>query len=181
MAYSRKVREAARRYWLLGYSDEKLIPLLKRDFPDEPTPTRLATIYDWRKRYGWTADIEIIEEKAREKREEELGAELGKMNERQLGLLYLLDSHLQIILTARLVRDESGKPVDTELNMLDLSQAAATLDKSIKNQRLIRSLPTTQAQINSLINIDPRQLTDEQLERLASGEDPQVVLRELIP
>ena len=56
MACSRKVREAARRYWLLGYSDEKIIPRLTQEFPDEKTPTRLYTIYDWRKKDQWSDD-----------------------------------------------------------------------------------------------------------------------------
>ena len=56
MACSRKVREAARRYWLLGYSDEKIIPRLTQEFLDEKTPTRPYTIYDWRKKNQWSDD-----------------------------------------------------------------------------------------------------------------------------
>lgn len=178
MAYSRKVREAARRYWLLGYSDEKIIPLLKPDFPDEPTPNRPNTILAWRQAEHWEADLEIIAEKAQGFRREELASELGKMSERQLALLSLLDSHAQLMLTARVVKGTDGKPRDTELSASELSQVASALDRSIKNQRLIRGAPTVQAQIDATqdIEIDFNALSLDQIHRIADGEDPRVVL-----
>lgn len=175
MAYSRPVREAARRYWLLGYSDEKIVPLLKADFPNEKTPSRWHTISDWRHLENWETDLEIIAQKATEKRQEELATELAQMNTRQLTLLSLLDSHVQLMLTARLVRGDGGKPIDTQLSAGELAQAAAALDRSIKNQRLIRGAPTTQAQVEASVQlagqVDLTQLTDEELERIAKGED----------
>jgi len=178
MAYSRKVREAARRYWLLGYSDEKILPMLKADFPDEKTPTRWHTISDWRQAEDWEADLEIIVTKATEKRQEELATELAAMNTRQIALLNLLDSHTQLLLTTRMVKGDGGKPIDTELSAAEVSQLSSALDRSIKNQRLIRNLPTTQSQIESTVNmnLDMKELTDEQLESLVNGERPENVL-----
>jgi uncharacterized protein YjcR len=114
MACSRKVREAARRYWLLGYSDEKIIPRLAQEFLDEKTPTRPNTILAWRRAEDWEADREIIAVKAQEKRKEELAEEIAKMSEKQLGLLSQLDAHVQLMLS-RVVKSESGEPRDTEL------------------------------------------------------------------
>lgn len=180
MAYSRKVREAARRYWLLGHSDEKILPLLKADFPDEPTPNRPNTILAWRQAEVWETDLEIIAGKAQEKRREELATELAQMNTRQLALLSLLDSHTQLLLTTRMVKGGGGKPIDTQLSAGELAQVAATLDRSIKNQRLIRGVPTTQAKIDAdvsqEIEIDFSRLTREQIHRIADGEDPRTVL-----
>lgn len=177
MAYSRKVRETARRYWLLGYSDEKIIPMLKADFPDEQTPTRWHTITDWRKADNWESDLEIIVIKATEKRQEELATELAQMNTRQLALLSLLDSHVQLMLTARMVKGSDGKSRDTELSAGELSQVASTLDRSIKNQRLIRGVPTEQSRVDSAVTlINWEELSDEQLGRILQGESPTRVL-----
>ena len=180
MACSRKVREAARRYWLLGYSDEKIVSLLVRDFPDEKTPTRPDTIYDWRKKDRWSDDLDIIETKMREKRDEILSDEIAKMNGEQLGLLTRFDTHLQLLLT-RTAKDECGVAIDSGLTPLELSQMAQALDKTIKNQRLIRNQPTSQQKIESHLDIDFTQLTDEQLERIASGEPPATVLGDSRP
>src|SRR3990172_1087714 len=176
MACSRKVREAARRYWLLGLSDGKMVPKLKADFPGEKTPVRWHTIADWRKAENWEADLEIIVIKATEKRQEELGSELGKMSERQLALLSLLDSHAQLMLTARVVKGAGGKPRDTELSAGELSQIASALDRSIKNQRLIRGVSTEKIESNQEIEIDFKTLTMDQISRIADGEDPRIVL-----
>jgi hypothetical protein len=97
------------------------------------------------------------------------------MNDRQIALLSLLDSHIQLMLTARMVKRD-GKPIDTELGAGELAQVAAALDRSIKNQRLIRGVPTTQAQVNADIRsqgieIDFEKLTDEELQRYVDGED----------
>ena len=180
MACSRKVREAARRYWLLGYSDEKIVPRLAQDFPDEKTPARPNTILTWRKQDGWEADLEIIAVKAAEKRSEMLSDEIAQMNAAQLELLTQFEAHLQLLL-ARIVKDECGEAIDSGLTPLELSQMTQVLDKTIKNQRLIRDQPTSQQKIESHLDIDFSQLTDEQLERIASGEHPATVLGDLRP
>jgi len=176
MAYSRPVREAARRYWLLGYSDEKILPLLKADFPDQKTPSRPNTILAWRQADNWFADLEIIAAKAQENRSEEIATELGKMTDRQLGLLHQLDAHVQLMLT-RIVKSETGKPIDTQLEAGELSQLASTIDRSIKAQRLIRGvLPPAKTETSLLDQIDMEDLSDEELERLSKGENPKRVL-----
>lgn len=176
MAYSRKVRETARRYWLLGYSDEKIVPLLKADFPDEPTPNRPNTILAWRQAEVWETDLEIIAAKAQEKRREELATELAAMNAQQLALLALVNGHVQVKLMISLIKDSDGKVKDSRLSDPGLLQIMTTLEKSIKSQRLIRNLPTTQARVDSAMKIEWEQLTDEQLERLVSGESPENLL-----
>ena len=179
MACSRNVKEAARRYWLLGYSDEKILPLLKRDFPSEKTPSRAKTILEWRQKETWAADLEIIAAKADQKRTENLADELAKMSEKQLGLLTQLDAHLQLLLT-RIVRDQSGKAIDTQLTPSELSQMAQALDRTIKNKRLIRGVPTTQTAIDANVQLagelDVTQFTTEELERIAKGDDLFTVL-----
>ena len=181
MAYSRTIRESARRYWLLGQSDEKIVPMLKADFPDEQTPARWHTIADWRKAEDWESDLEIIDRKATEKRQEELATELAAMNTRQIALLNLLDSHTQLLLTTRMVKGDGGKPIDTELSAAEVSQLSSALDRSIKNQRRIRGASTAQAQIDANvrsqeIEIDFKTLTHDQIHRIAEGESPWIVL-----
>ena len=177
MACSRKVREAARRYWLLGYSDEKMVPMLKADFPDEPCPNRANTILAWRQQEDWASDLSIIAAKAQENRREELATELAQMSARQLALLGLLDSHAQLLLTARVVKSESGKMIDTQLGAGEIAQVASALERSIKNQRLIRGVPTSLDVHGEEMEVDFSKLTDAQLERIRDGEPPRVVLK----
>ena len=61
---SRKVKEAARRYWLLGYTDPLIISKLKEDFEEVPS---IHTLGNWRKDENWNEDLVIVEERVKEK------------------------------------------------------------------------------------------------------------------
>lgn len=178
MASSRRVREAARRFWLLGYSDEKIIPLLATDFPDEKTPSRSNTILEWRQKDGWKADLEIIEVKAEEKRREMLSEELAAANEKALTYFDRLDTHMNLMLqrVVRTVVEGVQKIVDTQLTAAEIAHLATAGERSIKAQRLIREQSTAHIKTETEYKLNHTLMTDQEVERLADGEPLHAVL-----
>lgn len=174
MSYPRCIRESARRHWLLGLSDEQVMLRLKADFPDKATPSRVNTILKWRKAENWAADLEIIAEKVQKKRTEELADKLIAADEKAFAFLKRFDAHLNLLLQ-RVVRGDNAEIIDTKLTAGDLAHVASAFEKSVRTSRLIRGQSTTYVKTETVYKLKHSLMTDEEVDRMANGEDLEVV------
>lgn len=109
MAYPRKIKDAARRLWLSGYSYEKVIIKLKKAFPKGEAPRRWQTIKDWQLKDGWKIDAQIIEQKSAKNREKETDEIVEAHRAKEIRDLETLDA---LLLHARAhigKKDKAGK------------------------------------------------------------------------
>ncbi len=123
LVYPLKVREKARRLFLLGYTVTAICSL--QGMPDR------STIRDWRYKEDWDADIPKIQERVREKRIENIATEIAKMDAEQLALLRKMRKKIADHLK-----------LDGLLGAKDLQALSLALDKAIKNERLIKGKVT---------------------------------------
>lgn len=71
--------------------------------------------------------------------------------------------------TVTVTRTKNGDEIEYQYTKLELNDPLSALDKMMRHHGLLRDATTN-------LNIDLSQLTNEQLERIASGEDPAAVL-----
>lgn len=149
MAYLRKIKEKARRLWLEGYSYEKIAK--KPDMPN-----RWKTIQDWACKENWQEELDIIVQKANEKRAEILSDELVRTTQLHRGQLQQAHTDINEArkklqdLWKRWERNEEGKE-QTPMHLNSIASAirslASTLDIIIKNERLITGLATNKEEV----------------------------------
>lgn len=136
MAYPRKIRTAARRLWVAGYSYEKVINLLKSKFPKENTPPRWKTINGWSNADDWEADRKLVDQKATEKRleeAEEIATDLDREEHRDKTTI---EAALQQIRHQLTQKTKDGTPII--LTPLDITQLVSAIDKAIRRKRINR-------------------------------------------
>lgn len=158
MAYLRKVRDKARRLWLQGYSFEKIVQQ-----PD--MPSKWQTIHNWARKENWKEELDIIVQRAGEKRIENLSNEVTKMN----------DEHLELLRATQARIDDDLREGKLEFNsMRDL---VYSLEKVIMTQRVIQGEVTERKAdiISGTINIE--QLSDTELDDfIAAGLEDEIKL-----
>lgn len=133
-------------------------------------------VHDWRRRaeaydhhldeLGRKAEAEAWEKRRRDLVEEQF--ELSK------AMLSKVDQMLKFPLVRQTVEGESG-PVTIEPVRWNMNSAARMAKIAIELGRLASGLPTRHEQAVHF-EIDPTQLTDEQIERILNGEHPAAVI-----
>ena len=178
---TRKAHDALQDYWLMGSGRSIRKLLQKYNEPDtESPPTRhFATLAGWSTRYAWQARIDRAkqiddealqrewEDRRKEWKQEEwdIAAKLLERAQQMLTFPVAEVTYQNDDDSVQIVKPAKWKPVDI----------ARFAEVASKLARLAAEMETERRKSENL-NIDLSNLTDDQLQRIASGEDPIHVL-----
>lgn len=136
MAYPTKIRTAARRLWMEGYSYDKVVEMLKRRYPKEPTPSKEHTIISWSQTEDWAVDKALMDVKTAEIRRNDvdlIASDLIAEENRDKKIMETALSHIRVQMSKR---DPQGKPMPIDHKAINNLVNAA--DKAIRRKRINR-------------------------------------------
>jgi len=113
MAYSRIIRNRARKLWLEGRTYEEICKL-------KGMPKRPATIHEWNVREGWAEEKEEIAEEAKKKRIDRTSTDWAAEQNQQI---------VQVQIVSRKVNQFLARP---DLSPQELRLCVDTLDKGVR-------------------------------------------------
>lgn len=131
-SYPQWVRDEAKRLWLKGYSSEKISKL-------PHMPDRRQTIDDWKIDEDWRGLAKRAVQKANNKMVGKIADSMSEMDDQQLDLLSKVREHINVHL---------GFDI---LDPKDLKALTESLDKTVKNERLIRGQATDRQEADVVI------------------------------
>lgn len=156
MAYDLETKEKARMMWLKGKSFEQVADELD---------INMNTIFNWSVADNWKADIQDIQKKIKEKSNDYLADEIDRMN--KIHLAQLAASHI-LIRNARdrvkeLLQRDFEKPHEMRALTGAIRDLAASIDTTLKGERLIQNVSTenTQVTVKGYKNWSPSEWTHD--------------------
>lgn len=178
-----------------GRSLQKLHRTYTESAPDQPPTRHLRTLKEWSSSYGWQARVDLYDAEIERKKNKEV----EKRRQQALEAGFALD-HERVIALKKLAslllgqiyeRDEDGNHPRVwvpDVKQIGSGDQAERVDIVRFNAAIISELRSAlddiakevggrrqKSDIRNL-NLDMSQLTDEQLKRIAAGEDPFAVL-----